>query len=206
MPLIKRDAAPSPASAGEPDLAGLTAALTNSDADTRWAAARALGGRAQAVPALAAALATEGVPQVREAIMTALIRVGDEASVMALMPYLRSPDAARRGAAIEALQALPQATAPFMAALLADGDSDVRILAMEIVRGIPGPEAVRLLCGVLEHEQHANVCAAAIDVLAEVGTRDALPALEACAIRFAGTPFLPFAVSIAVARIADAEG
>jgi HEAT repeat protein len=138
--------------------------------------------------------------------MTALIRVGNEASVMALMPYLRSPDAGRRGAAIEALQALPQATAPFMAALLADGDSDVRILAMEIVRGIPGPEAVRLLCGVLEHEQHANVCAAAIDVLAEVGTRDALPALEACAIRFAGTPFLPFAVSIAVARIADAEG
>ena len=57
----------------------------------------------------------------------------------------------------------------------------------------------------LEHEQHPNVCAAAIDVLAEVGTRDAVPALQACAERFAGMPFLPFAVSIAIARISDTD-
>jgi hypothetical protein len=65
--------------------------------------------------------------------------------------------------------------------------------------------ATRLLCRLLEHEQHPNVCAAAIDVLAEVGTRDAVPALQACAERFAGTPFLPFAVSIAIARISDTD-
>ena len=55
-------------------------------------------------------------------------------------------------------------------------------------------DATRVLCELLEHEPHPNVCAAAIDVLAEVGTRDAIPALKACAERFAGTPFLPFAV------------
>jgi hypothetical protein len=42
-------------------------------------------------------------------------------------------------------------------------------------------------------------------VLAEVGTREALPALRACAERFAGTPFLPFAISVAIARISSAE-
>jgi hypothetical protein len=58
----------------------------------------------------------------------------------------------------------------------------------------------------IEHEQHPNVCAAAIEVLAEVGTRDALPVLERCAVRFAATPFLPFAVSVAIARITGAQG
>ena len=86
----------------------------------RWSAARALGGRADAVAALARALGTEQVARVREAIMTALMRVGDEASVRALLPYLRSQDAGQRATAIEALQALPEAIMPFMAALLGD--------------------------------------------------------------------------------------
>jgi HEAT repeat protein len=206
MPLIKRDAAaPPPTGPTGDDTGRLIEALRSADADVRWNAARALGGRADAVPALAAALDAEPVARVREAIMTALIRVGSEASAAALVPYLRSPDAARRGAAIEVLQALPQAAAPFMSALLGDDDSDVRILAIEVVRGMPAPEAVRLLCNVLEHEPHPNVCAAAVEVLAEVGTRDALPALQACARRFAGTPFLPFAISTAIARISDGE-
>jgi hypothetical protein len=42
-------------------------------------------------------------------------------------------------------------------------------------------------------------------VLAEVGTLDAVPALHACAERFAGTPFLPFAASIAIARISGTD-
>jgi HEAT repeat protein len=182
------------------------AALSSPDAEARWRAARALGGVAGAVPDLAAALGAEPVPRVREAIMTALMRVGDEASVRALLPYLRSQDASQRAAAVEALQALPEAMSPFMAALLGDDDTDVRILATELARNMPAKEATRVLCGVLETEPHPNVCAAAIEVLAEVGTRDAVPALEACAQRFASTPFLPFAVSTTIARISSTEG
>ena len=59
-------------------------------------------------------------------------------------------------------------------------------------------EATRLLCDLIEREQHPNVCAAAIDVLTEVGTPEALPTLEKCAVRFAATPFLPFAISVAI--------
>jgi FOG: HEAT repeat len=59
-----------------------------------------------------------------------------------------------------------------------DGDSDVRLLATELARNMPAENATQLLCRLLEHEQHPNVCAAAIDVLAEVGTRDAVPALQ----------------------------
>jgi HEAT repeat protein len=206
MPFIKRQ--PS-AEHGDPRsdnrIAERLSELSNPDAEVRWNAARALGSVAAAVPQLAAALDAEKAPRVREAMMTALMRVGDELSVRALLPYLRSQDAHQRGAAIEALQALPEAIAPFMAALLQDTDTDVRILATELARNMPAKEATRVLCSLLANELHPNVCAAAIEVLAEVGTRDAVPTLEACAQRFSSTPFLPFAVSTTIARISTAE-
>jgi HEAT repeat protein len=180
-------------------------ALDSPDADSRWTAARALAGQADAVPALAVAIAREPIPRVREAMMTALIRIGNAASIEVLLPYLRSQDASVRAAAIEALQALPDAIAPFMAPLLNDGDSDVRLLATELARNMEASEATRLLCELIEREQHPNVCAAAIDVLTEVGTPDALPTLDRCAARFAATPFLPFAVSVAMSRISGEE-
>ena len=181
------------------------AALDSPDANSRWTAARALAGQADAVPALAVALAREPIPRVREAMMTALIRIGNAASIEVLLPYLRSQDAGVRAAAIEALQALPDAIAPFMTPLLSDGDSDVRLLATELARNMEGSEATRLLCELIDHEHHPNVCAAAIDVLTEVGTPDALPTLERCAVRFAATPFLPFAVAVAMSRISGEE-
>jgi HEAT repeat protein len=206
MPFVKRGpAAPATSDTQGGDLASHLAALRSPDAEARWQAARALAEDAAAVPALAAALAGETVPRVREAIMTALVLIGDAASVQALLPYLRSEDAGKRAAAIEALQALPAAISPFMAALLTDADSDVRLLATELARNMPAPQATQLLSDLIEREQHPNVCAAAVDVLAEVGTRDAVPALRSCAERFAGTAFLPFAVAVAIGRISGTE-
>lgn len=203
MPLVRRGTGSSGAG-GEP--APKRPALDSSDADSRWAAARGLAGDPQSVPELAAALGRETVPRVREAIMTALMRIGDTASVEAILPCLRSQDAGLRAAAIESLQALPEAIAPFMPPLLGDRDSDVRLLATELARNMTASEATGLLCELLEREPHPNVCAAAIDVLTEVGTADAVPALKACATRFATTPFLPFAIAVAIARLSGTEG
>jgi HEAT repeat protein len=208
MPLIKSSKPPAVTAEIKPEqeAASHVAALSSPDVEVRWSAARVLGGRADAVAALAQALGIEQVARVREAIMTALVRVGDEASIRALLPYLRSQDAGQRATAIEALQALPEAIMPFMAALLGDSDTDVRILATELARNMPAKDATRILSGLLVSDQHPNVCAAAVDVLAEVGTRDAIPALKACARRFTNTPFLPFAVATTIARISGAEG
>jgi HEAT repeat protein len=202
MPFVKRET-PIPPSAPRPadELAAHIAALGGSDPEARWQGARALAGRPEAVAPLAIALAVEAIPRVREAIMTALMRIGNAPSVEALLPYLRSQDAGQRAAAIEALQGLPREISPFLTALLADGDSDVRILATELARNFPAAEATGMLCGLLMVGPHPNVCAAAIDVLAEVGTEDAIPVLEQCGRRFAGTPFLPFATAKAIVLI-----
>jgi len=206
MPLVRGNSKGPGAGGGRANIALHEAALGSAEAESRWSAARALAGRRDAVPVLAAALAAETVPRVREAIMTSLVRIGDDAGVKVIVPYLRSQDAGLRAAAVDALQSLPEAIAPFTRTLFADTDSDVRLLATELTRNMDAPEATRLLCDLIEHEQHPNVCAAAIEVLAEVGTRDALPALERCAVRFAATPFLPFAISVAIARIKGAQG
>lgn len=201
MPLVRHSTTSGAGGGSE-----LHPALDSPDTESRWMAARALSGQAAAVPALAAALGREPVPRVREAIMTALIRVGDAASIAAILPCLRSQDAGLRAAAIEALQGMPDAVAPFMSQLLSDGDSDVRLLATELTRNMQAAVATRLLCDLIQREQHPNVCAAAIDVLTEVGTPAALPALESCAKRFSDAPFLPFAISVAIARISGTEG
>ena len=186
--------------------ATLQPALDGSDAESRWTAARALAGQADAVPELAAALRRETVPRVREAILTSLIRTGGSASAEAIVPCLRSEDAGLRAAAIEALQAMPLAISPMMVQLFSDPESDVRLLATELARNMKACDATPLLCDLIEQEPHPNVCAAAIEVLAEVGTPEALPALERCAVRFTSTPFLPFAISMAIARISGMEG
>jgi hypothetical protein len=54
---------------------------------------------------------------------------------------------------------------------------------------------------VLEEESHVNVCAAAVDVLTDVGDEEAVPALLALKRRFADEPFMTFAVDMAVRRI-----
>jgi hypothetical protein len=66
---------------------------------------------------------------------------------------------------------------------------------------MPGAEATRLLCLLIDDEREANVCASAIEVLAEVGGPEALPSLRRCAERFRDTPFILFSIEVTSARI-----
>ncbi|WP_207477481.1 HEAT repeat domain-containing protein [Arenibaculum pallidiluteum] len=201
MPLVRRDpeAREKAPGATAPDETG--ALLRSPDPAQRRHAARALTTCPGAVPALVQALGVEGDAAVREAILAALSDIGDEAAALALISALRSEDAGLRNGALEALRSMPEAAAAHLPALLADGDSDVRILAAEIARGLSPAVATALLCAMLDSETHPNACGAALDVLTEVGTTDALPTLRRIAERFAGDPFVPFAVQVAMARI-----
>ncbi|MGA2128052.1 MAG: HEAT repeat domain-containing protein [Xanthobacteraceae bacterium] len=171
------------------------------DATTRRAAARELGSRPEAVPALCTRLGIEGAPSVRGVILTSLIRQKSQQAVEGLIPLLSSEDTALRNAVIEALQDMPDAVAPHMDKLLLDPDSDVRIFAVNILSLLPHPDAPRWLTRVISEDHHVNVCAAAVDCLAEVGDEAAIGPLIALQDRFANVPFMSFAIEAALRRI-----
>lgn len=203
MPLLRRgkpDETPPPVET----IDALAGELRHADPERRWSAARRLGDRPGAAEHLAAALARETEPRIVEAIFTSLARRGGEESAPHLFPLLRSDDAALRNGAIEALQTMPAALAGHIEELLHDLDSDVRIFAVELTRKMPAAPATLSLCRLLDRETHPNVCAAAVDVLAEIGSADAIPHLERCRDRFATQPFLLFAIAAAIETLSRA--
>jgi HEAT repeat protein len=175
--------------------------LASRDDERRWAAARAASGVEESVRFLAEALQSETVPRVREALLTSLVRIGSAGSVAAVLPLLRSDEASLRAAALDALRIMIRGAGELLPPLLRDTDVDVRILSCELARALPDREATSVLCDLLRAEPDPNVCAAAVEVLAEVGREDALPYLAACATKFSGTPFLTFAIQVACDRI-----
>lgn len=198
MPLIRKSGdLPPPAM---PDAQHVLLALTSPVSEVRWAAARAAAELEGADVALSAALQAETDLRVREAMLTGLARIGTPIAVESLLSMLRSDSAALRTGALDALQMLPSLGA-VTSQLLRDADPDVRILSCELARSLPAAEASGLLCEMLAGEQSANVCASAIDVLAEVAGPEALAALAECARRFPDTPFLLFAIRAVSDRI-----
>lgn len=196
MPLIRRD--DTVAGNGQN---GLGPSLVSTDPEQRRLAARALAGQSDALSVLAVALTAESVRAVREALLDAIASIGSRPAAQILLPALRSEDVALRNAALVALQTMPGVLPDLLPALLADPDSDVRVLATELARVLPPPVATDILCRMLAIETHANACGAAMDVLAQVGTADALPMLEDVAGRFTADPFVGFAARTAIARI-----
>jgi len=197
MPLIRNER-PDASSPGPTESADT---LFTGSADERWALARALGHHPDGVAPLGRALARESDERVREAIFTSLTRHDSAASVDVILPYLRSNDANLRGGALDALRTMIATARSALPGLLADPDADVRLLACDLARGLPAAEASVLLSQVLARDGDANVCAAAVDVLAETGDSTALPFLARCAARFPDEPFLTFALRITTERI-----
>jgi hypothetical protein len=121
------------------------------------------------------------------------------------MACLRSEDAALRNEAIVCMQQLPGEVAPIMQSLLQDPSPDVRIFAVNILQALCHTEVERWLIQVILHDQHLNVCAAALDVLAEVGSGEAVTAIEQVSLRFPGAPYVQFAADLALMRITESR-
>jgi len=204
MPLVRN---PTPTMAEPSTLNERTPAeilATGSD-EERWFAARSAAETPEGLSLLTHALAVERAPRVREAMFTALARIATPQSASAVLPYLRSEDAALRTQALDALRAMPTAAAEHLSQLLDDSDPDIRLLSCEIARALPTGSASRVLGALIEKETNSNVCSAAIEVLAETGDVASLPILARCAARFPNDPFLAFAVKTASGRIRSSE-
>lgn len=166
----------------------------------RWAA-RDLVDYPHADAALAERLLMEQDLSVREVILTSLTRLGSPVAIHALLACLRSQDASLRNEAIVCMQQLPAEVAPIMQQLLTCDDADLRIFAVNILGALCHPQVEAWLIQVLQQDCHVNVCAAALDLLAEVGTRQALSAIGLVRQRFAEQPYIQFAADLALKRI-----
>ncbi len=204
MPLVKKSYGEPVASPSAPETDdgqhGAAAALRSASAQARWRAARKLAEFADAVPELARQLSEEPDERVREAILTSLAQINTAESFDAILGYLRVDDAALRTAALDALKLMPDVVGLRLDALLQDPDTDVRVLACDLARVAAPALAQKSLAKVLATEPEINVCAAAIELLAEIGTPEIVPDLQRCADRF-GTPFLHFSVRMAKDQI-----
>jgi HEAT repeat protein len=201
MPLIRKPAGPTAAEKSESDDA--LQSLSSPDAEQRWAAARNAASIIGADVALGAALRSENDARVREAMLTSLARIGSPPAIDSIVALLRSDDAGLRTGALDALRIMVVRAPELLPRLLSDPDVDVRILCCELARALASSEAALLMCGVLDHETEANVCAAAVDVLAEVAGAEALPCLRNCASRFRDAAFLGFAIKVVIDRLSS---
>ena len=183
------------------DCSGLLVELSDPNPTARRWAARDLINCPEAAAALVERLKIEPEVSVREVILTTLTRLGYPSAVAALTDCLRSDDAALRNEVIEAMKQLPDEVAHIMCELLSDTDSDVRILAVNILESLRHPDVESWLIEVIENDQHVNVCAAAVDLLGEVGTEAALGPLSQLKARFTDEPYIQFAADLALRRI-----
>jgi len=65
------------------------------------------------------------------------------------------------------------------------------------------PKVIKWLIEVIEKDENVNVCATALDLLAEVGTEEAIPAIKKVKERFKNEPYIQFASDIALRRIGE---
>jgi len=202
MPLIRKPPPGNTDSTAPANPAGpCLDALVGGDDNARWNAARAAPDTPEGARALGEALGRERNPRVREAILTSLVRMSTPEGVQAVLPLLRSDDALLRTGALDALRTMGGAVRPYLPPLLHDADADVRLIACELLRQLPGEQATPLLCAILDTETEPNVCASAVEVLAEVGGPEALPVLARCEERFRGIAFLEFSIRTTIDQI-----
>jgi len=202
MPLIRKPA-PQSEPATPADWHALATQLQSGTPDERWSAARALADAPQSAAALSEALATQTDPRLREAIFTSLARHNSAPAFDVLLHHLRSDDASLRSGALSAMALMPDIITQRLDALLHDEDPDIRIAACDLARHIP---AAATLTAILATEPLVNVCAAAIDVLADIGTPAECAALTACSKRFPNEVFLNFSIKTAMERITSRNG
>lgn len=185
------------------DFEGLVDELNSDNPAARRWAVRDLMKMPQASSALAARLKCEEDASVRAAILNALAHLGDEVAISGLVSCLHSEEAAVRNEAIEVLKEAPDGVELIIQNLLNDDDSDVRIFAVNILESLRHQNVEQWLINVIENDAHVNVCATALDLLSEVGTEQAIPALKKLKTRFTSEPYIGFSVDLALKRIEE---
>jgi HEAT repeat protein len=193
--------APVETQSNQRDCSEISQDLISDDSSKRRWAARDIVNCSNASTMLLDQLEAESDMSVKQTILSSLTQIGDTEAVNGLVRCLRTEDVSLRNEAIEAMKHLPKEVASIMASLLNDPDADVRIFAVNILESLCHPDVEQWLIDVIRDDAHINVCATAVDLLGEVGSEQALPALQSLKERFTDEPYIQFAADLAIKRI-----
>ncbi|WP_341677704.1 hypothetical protein [Niveibacterium sp. SC-1] len=198
MGLLKprQDGAPAPL---HRERDALLAQLAAASAAQRAEAAGFLADYRDSAEPLLAALAREGESAVRRRILSTLVSWRDPAPIAALVARLRQVDGVSRNEIMDALRDVGGPVEREVPSLLAASDPDLRLYAFTVLRAQRSAQVLGWIEETLAHETDANVAAAALELLAQIGTPAEHAWLEAPGVRFADVPFIQFAIA-AVAR------
>ena len=152
---------------------------------------------AGSAPEFSRLIAANADPLLRETALTHLARLEGPFPAQTLAGLLRTGDTPLRNAAIATLGNLGEAAVEALAPLLADPDVDLRIYALTALERTFSLRAAEVALQTALTDEDVNVCAAALDVVAQSGAREMRGALDQAAQRFPDHPFLAFAARAA---------
>ncbi len=135
----------------------------------RWAARDITHYHLKAVAPLLATLSEERSSTVQEALLVSLERLESTATADGLVALLHTRDTALRQRIVDTLQSMPRHVAPHIPPLLSHSDADIRIVALDIIRGISHPNITTWLEQTLINETDYSVMTHALDRLYTMG-------------------------------------
>ncbi|SHM56574.1 HEAT repeat-containing protein [Caldanaerovirga acetigignens] len=157
----------------------------------------------EAVDVLVEQLLVEEDEAVREAIVTSLIKIGDEYVANRAAELLECEDAYVRNAGVEILSIIGGPAIEILRKMINHPDRDVRILAVNALGESHIRETNRYLRRVIMEDNDENVMASAIEYLSELGfEKEDKEVVMRAAKRFS-SPFFQYVVKSAIEKMAD---
>lgn len=178
--------------------------FTPAVSERRWAA-RDLAQYKEASQFLLERLEKEKDISVREVILSSLLAIRDEVAVKGLIELLKSDDAHLRNEVIETLKQMPEEVAPYIERLIKSEEPDLRIFAINIMESLRHPKVLEWLKEILENEENVNVCATALDLVAEIETDEILSSIKKVKEKFKDEPYIQFVSDLAIGRINEGK-
>ena len=180
--------------------------LDTAEPASRRAAVRKIAGLPKAYILLTKRLRSEEDPFVRKAILATLACLTDPEEIGGLVECLfveclSSEDPALRNGALEVLQCLSVKIEHLLPRMLSNPCPDLRIFAVNFIAALDAAVGESWLIEVIRQDDDVNVCAAAVDLLCEVGSSEAMIPLVHVKARFSEEPYLQFAADTALRRI-----
>lgn len=203
MPLKKGRVKPRQEPPSTRDLEVWVEELSAPDPEVRRRAAVALEDQPRALDDLVERLAQEDQVEVINSMLIAILKHPDSAHAEQVFEMVRSDDAKRRTLVVDAIRTLPGSCTSFLRRFLRDEDPDVRVLTANTLQMVAMEEVETLLLEQLGDETDDNVVGAIVEALMEVGTSDAVLALQDRRTRVDEGGFLAFALDAAIKQLRD---